>query len=73
MLVPALVFWLLLGWSLYDGDLPPKEAGVFAGIWVGLLLLFLVFKVFILWFVVPTVILDIILIVKVFGQDIQIR
>ena len=72
-MVPFLLFFLLLGWSLYDGDISPKEGGIFATIWVVILLLFVIFKGSIYWFVVPTVLLDIILIVKVFGQDIQIR
>lgn len=73
MIVPALLFWILLGWSLYDGDLYPKEGAIFVGIWVVLLLGFLLLKIALLWFVVPTVLLDIILILKIFGQDIQIR
>ncbi len=73
MLIPFLLFWVLIGWGLYDGDVYPKEGGIFIAIWVGLLLGFLLLKIEMLWFVVPTVILDIVLILKVFGQDIQIR
>ena len=73
MIVPFLVFWVLLGWGLYDGDLYPKEGAIVAAIWGVLLLIFLLLKVTLLWFVVPTVLLDIYLILKIFGQDIQIR
>ena len=73
MLVFCLLFWVLLGWSLYDGDLYPKEGAIYAAIWIVLLLGFLVLRVAMLWFIVPTVLLDIILILKIFGQDIQIR
>lgn len=73
MLLPFILFWVLLIWGLYDGDIYPKEGGIFASIWVVLLVCFLCWKVLLLWFVVPTVVLDIVLILKVFGQDIQIR
>ena len=73
MIVPFLLFWLLVGWGLKDGDLYPKEAGIFASIWLVLLLCFVFFKIQALWFVVPTVGLDIVLILKIFGQDIQLR
>jgi hypothetical protein len=73
MILPFLLFWLLIGWGLYDGDIYPKEAGVCVTVWIGLLLCFLFLKVSPFWFVVPTVLLDIYLILKVFGQDIQIR
>lgn len=73
MILPVIVFWILLGWGLYDGDLYPREGIVFVTIWIVLLLGFLLFRVALLWFVVPTVLLDVILILKIFGQDIQIR
>ena len=73
MIVPFLLFWILLLWGLYDGDLYPKEGAIVVTIWGVLLLIFLVMKVSLLFFVVPTVLLDIFLILKVFGQDIQIR
>lgn len=73
MIVPFLLFWLLVGWGLKGGDLYPKEAGIFASIWLVFLLCFVFFKIQALWFVVPTVALDIVLILKIFGQDIQLR
>lgn len=73
MLMPFLLFWLLLIWSFLDGELYPKEAGIFVAIWLLLLLGFVLLKVAMLWFVVPTVALDIVLILKIFGKDIPIR
>ncbi len=73
MLVPFILFFLLLGWSLYDGDISPKEAAAYVTVWAAFLLLIFLFKSQSILVVVPTVILDIILIVKVFGGDIQIR
>jgi len=73
MIVPFLVFVILLVWGLYDGDLYPKEGAILVGIWGVLLLVFCLLKIPSLWFVVPTVLLDIFLILKIFGQDIQIR
>ena len=73
MIVPFLLFWGLIGWSLYDGDLYPREGFTLIGIWVALLIIFLIFQVSFFWFVVPTVLLDIYLILKVFGRDIRIR
>ena len=73
VIIPFLVFWILLIWSLFDGDLSPKEGAMFIGVWIVLLLCFTQFDVSPFWFVVPTVVLDIILIFKIFGGDIQIR
>ena len=73
MILPFLVFWVLIGWSLYDGDLYPSQAAWFVGIWILLLAGFLLFGVEPLLFVVPTVLLDIVLILKVFGGDLKIR
>lgn len=73
MILPFLVFWVLIIWSLYDGDLYPKEAAVYIIIWVTCLAGLILFDLQPVLFVVPTVLLDIILIVKVFGGDLKIR
>lgn len=73
MIIPFLLFWLLIGWGLYDGDLYPKEGAIFVAIWVVLLLGFILLKGSPFGFVVPTVLLDIVLVLKVFGSDVQIR
>jgi TRAP-type C4-dicarboxylate transport system permease large subunit len=73
MIVPFLLFWVLLIWSIFDGDLTLQEAAVYATVWIVLLVCFLQFPAGVLWFVVPAVGLDILLIFKVFGGDIEIR
>ena len=73
MIVPFLLFFGLIGWSLYDEGLYPREGLTLIGIWVALLIIFLVFGVNLFWFVVPTVLMDIYLILKVFGRDITIH
>jgi hypothetical protein len=73
MIIPLLVFWLLLVWSFFDGDLYPAEAGAFALVWFVLLTCFIFLQISPFWFVVPTVLLDVILILKIFGSDIELR
>ncbi len=70
---PTILFWVMLIWGLYDGDVYPREGAIMAGVWVALLVLFILFNVNLMWFVVPTVILDIVLILKVFGGDVALR
>lgn len=72
MVIPFFAFWVLLIWSLIDGDLNFKEGAWFVGTWGVLLAGFLLMKIPMLWFVVPMVLLDIVLMVKVFGQNIEI-
>jgi hypothetical protein len=72
MAIPFFAFWVLLIWSLIDGDLYPKEGAIFVAVWAALLAGFLLLKIPMLWFVVPMVLLDIVLMVKVFGQNIEI-
>lgn len=71
--IPFVAFWIMVGWGLYDGDLYPKEAAVFVGIWVVLFTCFMLLNLQPVLFIVPTVILDIVLILKVFGGDVKIR
>lgn len=73
MCIAFLLFWLLIVWGLYDGDIELGEGAVFAAIWIGLLLGALLVPGLLVWFTAPLVLLDIILILKVFGQDIRIR
>lgn len=62
-------FWVILIWALYDGDLTPLEGLVFVGFWVVFLLGLLFLKQFAIWFIIPLVLLDIVLIFKVFGGN----
>jgi len=73
LLIPFVAFVVLIGFGLKNGDLGPGEAAVYGVIWLVLLLCFLLIASVSLWAVVPTVILDIVLVVKVFGGDIAIR
>ncbi len=73
MSIPFVAFWVVLIWSVIDGDLDAREGAIFVSIWAALLLGFLLLHIPNFWFVVPMVLLDIVLIFKVFGGDIQIR
>lgn len=73
MIVPFLLFAGLLFFGLKNGDLDLPEAGIYGAIWLVLLVCFLLLHISPYWFVVPTVILDIVLVLKVFGGDISIR
>ena len=73
MIVPYLLLIILIAWSLYDGDLYPREGGILVAILAVLHLAFWLLKLSFAWPVVTTVIADIFLIIKVFGGDIQIR
>jgi hypothetical protein len=73
MLPVIVLFWLLLGWSMYDGTLDPRETVVFVTLW-----LIIVGGCYLLgasahWTIVPLALLDIILVLKIFGGDVQIR
>ena len=70
MIFPFILFFVLLGWGLYEGDVYPKEGWIMLALWVVALLVVVVLKALWLWLVVPTVILDIILVLKVYGQDV---
>jgi hypothetical protein len=73
VIIVFVLFWVLIFLGLKDGDISPKEAIVYGSIWTVLLVCTLAFSVVVYWFVVPTVILDIILVLKVFGGDVAIR
>jgi hypothetical protein len=73
MWIPTVAFWVLIGWSLYDGELFPKEAVVFVGIWLALLAVFILLNIAPILFVIPTVLLDIVLIFKLFGGNLNVR
>ena len=72
-LFPFIVFWILLvvGWYLKELDL--KTTAIFVGIWIagrwGLPLL----EAHSAWFIILVVLLDAVLILKVFGGDVRLR
>ena len=73
MIIVFILFWVLIFLGLKDGDIETREALIHIVIWAAMLAGFLFFNVVMYWFVVPTVILDIILVLKVFGGDVSIR
>lgn len=66
-------FWVLLAWAVYDNELYPMEAAIYAGIWLAFLVGFWLLKVPPMWFMVPSVLLDIVLIFKLFGGNLRVR
>ncbi len=71
--IALVLFWILLVWGLIDGDLYAREAVVFGLIWALLLAGIIAFPTAFVWFVVPLVLLDIVLLFKVVGTDILIH
>lgn len=71
-MIAYLVFWLLLLWSLYDGDLDLREGAAFLGVWMALLLGVAILRAPQGWCVTATALLDVVLVLKVFGEDVQI-
>jgi hypothetical protein len=69
MLLVFILFWLVLIWGLYDGDVYPKEAAIFVVIWLALIACFFFVPKLIIPAVIGTVILDIVLLVKVYGPS----
>lgn len=73
MLFAFVLFWVVLIWGLYDGDLYAKEGIILGIIWVGLLLGFIFLPTAMIGFIIAMILIDIYLVVKVFGGNIGIR
>ena len=71
--IVLVLFWVLLVWGLIDGDLYTREAVIFGLIWALLFAGTIALPMYLVWFVVPLVLLDIVLLAKVVGHDIFIR
>ncbi|MBN1787059.1 MAG: hypothetical protein JW806_01540 [Sedimentisphaerales bacterium] len=71
MILPFLIFWVLI--FLGKNELGLKGVLISIAIWGGLLLGFAMLNISPYLFVVAQVILDIILILVIFGGDIRIR
>ena len=71
-MLPIIVFCVLLIRGLKDGDLYPKEGLAYGGILVVLLLGMLLLQPWALWFMAAMALLDVVLVVKIFGQDVRI-
>ena len=57
-------------WGLKDGGLYQKEAAIFAAIWCVFLAGFIVLPQFAIGFIIASVLVDIVLLFKVVGQDV---
>ncbi len=73
VLLVFVLFWLVLIWGLYDNEIYAKEAAIFAAIWIPLVIVFFLVPSAMIPAIIGIVLLDIVLIAKVFGQDIIIR
>ena len=69
--IPFLVFWILI--LLGRSDLGIKGVLSCIAIWVALLAGFMYFEISPYYFVVPQAVLDIVLILSIFGGDIRLR
>lgn len=72
MLAVTVLFWLLLIWSLYDGDLDIIPSGIFILLWTLIFAGAYFLKIPTYWTIAPVAILDVILVFKVFGGDVPI-
>jgi hypothetical protein len=72
MLLPCIVFCVLLIWSLKDGDLYPKEGLAYGAIFLVLMLGMVFLQPWALRCMAGMALLDVVLILKVFGQDVKI-
>lgn len=73
MLFAFVLFWVVLIWGLYDGDLYAKEGIILGIIWIALLLGFIFLPTAMIGFIIAMILIDIYLVVKVFGGNIGIR
>ena len=73
MIIPYILFWLLVGYGIVTGELYLGEAAAFVIVWCVILAAVLALGVGFLWSVAPAAILDIVLVLKLFGGDINIR
>jgi hypothetical protein len=73
MALVFVLFWVVLIWGLYDGDIYAKEGTIMGILWAGLLAGFIFLPDAAIGFIIAMVLLDIYLLLKVYGQDIGIR
>ena len=72
VLFAFVLFWILVVWGLRDCDVYPKEAAIYGAIWCALLAGFFLWPAGSIFFIVGMVLLDVVLLIKVLGQDIQL-
>ena len=73
MAMVFVLFWVVLIWGLHDGDVYAKEGIILGIVWIGLLAGFIYLPNAAIGFIVAMVLLDIYLLLKVYGQDIGLR
>jgi len=73
MALVFVLFWVVLIWGLYDGDIYAKEGTIMGILWAGLLAGFIFLPHAMIGFIIAMVLIDIYLVLKVFGGDIGIR
>lgn len=69
--LPLVLFVVLLGWGLYDNDLYPGEAGIYAGVFAVVALGSWLLKLSPAIPLVALILIDIILVIKLLGGDTQ--
>jgi hypothetical protein len=68
VLLPFVLFLVLVIWALIDGEMYAKEAAIFGALWLALLLGTMFLPAFGIYLVVPMVLIDIYLLVKLVGN-----
>ena len=73
MLLVFLLFWVLLIWGLIDGDIYAREAAILVVIWLVLAAGFFFLPKVMIPTIIGMVLVDIVLLFKVVGQDVLVR
>ena len=68
MLLVFILFWLVLGWGLHDSEIYAKEAAIFVVVWIVLAACFFFVPKLMIPSIIGMVLVDIVLMAKVFGQ-----
>jgi len=68
MLLVFVLFWLVLGWGLYDTEIYPKEAAIFAVLWFILAGIFFFMPQAKIASIIGMVLVDIVLLAKTFAR-----
>ncbi|CAN1566508.1 hypothetical protein MCEMSE15_02957 [Fimbriimonadaceae bacterium] len=63
-----ILFWILVIWGLVDGELYWQEAGWYTLAFVACILGFIFLAEYQIWFIVPIVLIDVVLIMKMMGN-----
>jgi len=72
VLLALCLFWILFIWAVKDGDMYAKEAACYVVAWVGLVAWGAVDSAHVVYCIAGHVFLDILLLMKVLGQNLEI-